>query len=122
MTLGMLFMLVNPPKTMFFLVIYAIVFSGGVGIYNPTRDSLFLMSLTIGSYRAKILAIVNLAMLLVALPMGPVGGYLYKMVGPKIPFYFCLMLSLSNFMLLLWYARCHHRELREFVPEDKTLA
>lgn len=102
--IGMLFMLGASAGMLSVLLVYSIAYSAGVGIYSPVRDSQWLLSLTRADYRAKVLAIINLAGIVVNLPSGPLGGYLYHL-NPHYPFWFCLGLSGLNILLISTYLR-----------------
>ncbi len=98
-TAGMSFLLGAPAGMMSILLLYAVLYSAGIGMYGPVRDAQWLLSLTRSDYRAKILALVNFIGIVANLPAGPLGGMLYHS-NPQYPFWCCLLLSGLNLFIL----------------------
>ena len=110
-TLGMSMMLGSNIGFAGLIMGYAIFYAVGAGLFNPLRDTLWLLSLTRTDYRAKILAAVNLISLVINLPVGPLGGWLYQS-HPAYPFIFCTILSITNLGLLITFFLNQRRILK----------
>ncbi|MDI6784331.1 MAG: MFS transporter [bacterium] len=93
--------LIAPAGKFIILIIYAFFSAIGLGILSPLRDSFVMNSLADDRYRAKVLAVNGLGALLVSLPGGPLGGYLYTL-HPKLPFILALFLQSINFLLFTY--------------------
>jgi MFS family permease len=102
MMVGMVLMIGASAGMLGLILVYSVLYSAGAGLFCPVRDSQWLLALTRADYRAKILAIINLAGIGVSLPSGPLGGFLYHL-NPHYPFWFCIGLSGMNILMLITY-------------------